>query len=681
VITAKLLVIILILPYVSYIYLSESPYSAFSNAEHIVGDLTLRFYPDESIGVKLKAEGIQLDIEELDILKLRIRAEAEREHYKYVFNASLLISKVYEAIMNYSFSSNWIFEGSRDEIGFSSNISMFRAEGLNLTSVSKGRYIKVSRFLEVESNITISLSYMSMGINQTTVEGFIRTIPTIVRLLKMLIDASSEGALSLGLQLEYYTTEHDRCILYLSSKLSGSLIGLRKLLESDIELPIVCDNPGWMQVRRSAAWDTALRLFFETIDKASELRYAWITSGWIHCKTENGLVNVSGILDFSGDIDRYATEIMWATSYLIRDLQEYSILLKILKYPTKISIKNLDIDLNLWNNTLNVYISGVKLADIDPYNMLRIVSDLSRKIPMDKFTLSLEGSSNSTSMVELSMPDLFENISKPMKIEGKHRIIWMFRNLDSIDRVVLRKVKNTIGVSDLTFYESRCKLDGKLYILKIYTNSTLLSDPILRSDSLTLTLKGTGRCTEAFNISIPNSLIGGIIACASDGEVYMKPRISRSLDECWVYLSYLPNFGSIDIIWGEPEFRIESDKNDVSIGDEVKITGVLRIHKVGLRGENITLIVDGEPISEIQVTGNGTFSYSFKAVKNGALDIWARYSSQDLIYETEKIRVSVSEYRFPYIAIVTAAVAAASLTTILVLYKRRSPYLPFLKRF
>jgi hypothetical protein len=65
----------------------------------------------------------------------------------------------------------------------------------------------------------------------------------------------------------------------------------------------------------------------------------------------------------------------------------------------------------------------------------------------------------------------------------------MFRNIDSINRIVLHKVRNTVGVSDLTFYESRCRLDGKIYILKIYTNSTLLSDPILRPNSLMLILE------------------------------------------------------------------------------------------------------------------------------------------------------------------------------------------------
>jgi len=67
---------------------------------------------------------------------------------------------------------------------------------------------------------------------------------------------------------------------------------------------------------------------------------------------------------------RYATEIMRAASDLIRNLQNYSTLLKILKYAAKISIKSLDINLNLWNNTLNVCISWAKLADINPYNML-----------------------------------------------------------------------------------------------------------------------------------------------------------------------------------------------------------------------------------------------------------------------------------------------------------------------
>jgi hypothetical protein len=71
-----LLIIILILPYVSYIHLSGSPYSVSSTAEHIIGDLTLRFKPDESIRVRLKAEGIQLD-EELGILRPRIKSEAE----------------------------------------------------------------------------------------------------------------------------------------------------------------------------------------------------------------------------------------------------------------------------------------------------------------------------------------------------------------------------------------------------------------------------------------------------------------------------------------------------------------------------------------------------------------------------------------------------------------------------
>jgi hypothetical protein len=55
----------------------------------------------------------------------------------------------------------------------------------------------------------------------------------------------------------------------------------------------------------------------------------------------------------------------------------------------------------------------------------------------------------------------------------------MFRNIDSINRIVLHKVRNTVGVSDLTFYESRCRLDGKIYILKILhkLHATIRSNP------------------------------------------------------------------------------------------------------------------------------------------------------------------------------------------------------------
>jgi hypothetical protein len=85
-----------------------------------------------------------------------------------------------------------------------------------------------------------------MAVNQIMVKGVISTVPAIAKLLRMLIHASSGGALSLVLWLEHYTTEHDRCTLYFSSKLSGSLIELRKLLESGIEFPILCDIPGWV---------------------------------------------------------------------------------------------------------------------------------------------------------------------------------------------------------------------------------------------------------------------------------------------------------------------------------------------------------------------------------------------------------------------------------------------------
>ncbi|MEM2739287.1 MAG: hypothetical protein QXQ29_00585 [Candidatus Bathyarchaeia archaeon] len=672
----KLLTMLLILSYASYTHLPGSPYYYTSSSIDIVGDLTLRFYPDKSIGVRLKAEGIRLEIGELGGLRFRIKTETDEGCHRYMLNASLLSSKTYRMIANYSFNSNWIFKGSRDEVRFSFDISISRVDGVNITSTSIGKYVKVTRFFETLSNITISLSYASIGFNQTTVEGFIKILPTIESLYEALISISSKGELSLKLQFEHYTVEADRCILYFSSRFSGSLIGLRRLLESNIKLPILSDI---LESYGSPVWNIISKLYFDAVDKASELRYAWMKSGSIHYRMEDGLTNISGIFEFSGDVDRHATEILWTISNSIDDIRGCGVLTEILKYPTKISIKGLDVDIRLEGDTLDVYVSGVKLIDIDPYNLLRMLSDLSRRIPMNEFTLSLEGSSNSTMIVELSMPDIPDGISKPVKIEGRHRIVWVFRSLESIDKVELHSVRNLVGISDLTYYEYR--FDGKLYVLKIYTNSTLISDPILRSDSLTLTVRGGGRFIEAFNVSIPNSLPNGIVACISDNSTYMKPMVSKSLGEYWIYLSYPPSMRSIGIVWGEPEFRVEADREDLDIGDEVKMVGVLRIRGVGLKGENVTLIVDGEPIAEIPVTDDGTFTYSFKPIKPGVMDLWVRYSSQGLTYETGKIKITVSSYESPYITMITAAIATISLTTIFILHKRRPSYLRFLKRF
>lgn len=670
-----LLVALLILPYTSYLCLGSSYYTPTS-MENIVGDLTLRLYPDETIGIKLKVEGIHMNASWLDTLKLRVKSENEGNHYTYLLNASLLFSRNNCHPINYLLNSNWIFEGNRDEARFSFDISMLGVNGINLVSTNKGRYIKVTRFLENLSNTTISLNYVSIGLNQTTIEGFIKVVPTIANLYENLISVSSEGKFSLKLQLKNYTIEADRCILSISSKFSGSLVGFRKLLETNIELPILDEV---LKPYRGFTCGTILKLYFNVIDRASELRYAWIENGWAYCSMRNNTIDVSGVFKFSGDIDRHATEILWAMIDSIRDIPGYNILEEILRYPTKISIRNLDLDLEL-KDALNLSISGVKLMDIDPYNLLRILSDISHRTPMDGFTLSLEGSSNSTMMVELSIQDTTEGIGGPVRVEGKHRIIWIFKNIE-YDKVKLGRVENLIGIPDLTYYEYRYRSDGKSYILKIYTNSTLISDPILQSNSLKLTIQSGGKSIEAFNVSIPDKLLGDIIICLSDDDTYMKPIVSKSLDECWIYLSYTPNMRTIEIVWDKPEFKMEVSRRDANIGDEIRVVGVLRIRGVGLKGENVTLVIDGEPIVKVPVTDDGTFSYIFKPIKTGVMDLWACFSSQGLTYETEKIRIAVSSHRSPSIAIIAATIATVSLTTIFILYKRRSSYLPFLKRY
>lgn len=675
----RLLVVLLILSYISCPHISGSLHHYIpSSLEHTAGNLTLRFYPDETIGVRLEAEGIRLEVEGLSGLRLRIRSEDKEDYYRYILNASLLSSKTYGDPANYSLNSNWIFEGGRDEVRFSFDISISWINRVSIASTSIGRYVKVTRFFENLSNITVSLSYASIGLNQTMVEGFIRILPAVANLYEALISVSSGGELSLRLRFERYNIEADRCILHFSSRFSGSLTGFRRLLESGREFPLLGDI---LETYKLPVWGIISRLFFDAIDRASELRCAWMRRGVIHCRGRDGLIDVSGIFEVSGDVDRHITEILWAVSDSIGDIQGYRILTEILKYPTKISVRGLDTSFKLENGTLNIYVSGVKLVDVDAYNLLRMLSYLSRRIPMSGFTLSLEGSSNTTTVVELSMPSIPEGVGKPMKIEGRHRIVWVFDNIESIDKVELHRVRNLVGISDLTYYEYRYQFDGKLYVLKIYTNSTLIADPILLSSSLQLTVRSSMGCIEAFNVSIPDSLLDGIVACISNNSMYMKPIVSKCPGEYWIYLSYPPSMRCMEIVWGEPEFGVDVDRGEVAIDDEVKVTGMLCIRGVGLRGEKVTLIVDGEPMAEIPVADNGTFTYSFKPVKAGVMDLWVRYSSQGLTYETEKIRITVSEHRFPSTIAIATAIATVSLTAIFILHKRRLFYLPFLKRF
>ncbi|MBS7642545.1 hypothetical protein KEJ40_05220 [Candidatus Bathyarchaeota archaeon] len=378
-------------------------------------------------------------------------------------------------------------------------------------------------------------------------------------------------------------------------------------------------------------------------------------------------------------MDRCITEILWLTSWIRGSTRHYGILTDILGYPTKISIRSLEVDFKLEEGYLSMYVSGVRLMDLDPYNLLRILSVYSYITPMDGMTLTLEGSSNYTMMVELAVPDASDGMSKPIRVDGRHRIVWTFRNLESIDRVELHIVKNPFGISDLTYYEYRYRDRGCLYVLKIYTNSTLISDPIIRSDSILLTIRGGGRCSEASNISIPRDLADGIFVCLLNGSMYLKPIVSKHMDEYWSYIYYPPSVYSIEILWGKPEFKLEADSQDVAIGGEVGLKGILRIHNVGLSGENVTLIVNGEPIADITVKEDGSFSYRFKPTRTGVAYIWARYSSQGLTYETERIRVTVSEYNLPSIIVITITAAALSLATIFILHKRGYISTAFLK--
>lgn len=674
----RIILISLILVYANSTYLSSSRYisSLPDYSVKLVGDLTFRFYPDGSIGVKIRAEGNRSSIDGLDRLRFSIRSEAEDSCYRCMIDALLVFARDFTPSINHTLDLECRFEGGRDELRFLLSIDLLRGDGLNITTRGVGRYVKITRFFEIHFDTTVSLTYTFIGLDRAMVEGLIRIIPTMMNLYEAIVSISSERMLSLKTQLKDYGIGSEVCILYLSSEISGSLKGLRKFLESNLDIPIL---DVVLKGLRYPILKNTLDLYFYAIDKASELRCAWINTGWIHCRSSNGVTSISGYFEFYGDMDRCITEILWLISWIRGSVRYYGILTDILGYPTKISIRSLEADFKLEEGYLSMYVSGAKLTDLDPYNLLRILSAYSFITPMDGVTLTLEGSSNYTMMVELAVPDVSDGMSKPIRVDGRHRIVWVFRNLGSIDRVELRIVENPFGISDLTYYEYRYQDMGYLHVLKIYTNSTLLSDPVVRTGSISLTIRGGGRFSEASNISIPCDLVDGILVCLLNGSVYLKPIVSKHPDEYWSYIYYPPSVYSIEIVWGRPEFKLEADSQNVAIGNEVVLKGILRIHGVGLSRENVTLIVDGEPIADITVREDGSFSYRFKPARIGVAYIWARYSSQGLTYETERIRITVSGYNLPSIIVIAVTAATLSLATIFILHKRGYLSIPFLK--
>lgn len=662
---------------------------AFPSAE---GTLTLRIYPDDFIEFNLD---VTSDLGEAKIREASFNLTSTPSDGKTLYEVEGLLNlpvkpQTAEPQVKAEITLHSEVRGDRDYERWFSNLTLAIPETLNLTVSSTMANFKVERRVDIQCKVEADLRYQTLNLSKTDLTGLLKLWPILRGLLEGMVEASSGGELTFMVNLTDYRIGDDVCSLEFEVDVSGRLLrGLRNMVEAELSIPSL---PGVPREGIGNLTETLPKkqmvAYLDLLDSLSEVRYSWIESGTLDFKLDlrKGESQVKARLLVAGDIDRQATESMWLLAKFLREnlavnlTPPYDRLAVIffdrLGYPANYRVSDLSVNLkyNPSSNKIHLSISGVKARFSHPAKILECLSIASEYIPDDRLLLALEGSSNSTTMVKVSIPgELSDLVAPPLKVEDQHRIVWRFRSLGPIERVEIAKEKNTVGVSGLRYRQIQAYVDGKLYFIQLYTNSTLISEPTVAKDFIEMKVSGRRGSTGAFNMSIPLDMVDGVIVCSVDG-VYSKPKVALSEELYWIYLSYTHSGRVIRVAWGPPEFTVEPVKPKIQTGEEVAVRGAVYVRGLPLTGETVSILLDGQPVAETVLDDKGEFKFQIKIEEPGLHRLTVSYSFLTESYTSSPVEFEAAPpwYQTPTFTAVVVASILVAVAAAVALSKRKT---------
>jgi len=579
--------------------------------------------------------------------------------------------------------------GSRDEVSWqtSLNFSLPETVEIEATLIYYGNLTAGDSSLNVTA--TVTLYYQALNITKDQIQDFVDFWPMFKAFIEPAINIASEGLIRFEIDLEDPVIGDENATLTVLIRVSGKFIeGFEKMMENlqGMFIPGIQPEPLPEENRH------ILGNLSDMIKELTEIRYAWMTKfeGGLSWMPEEHRLLFSGHINYTGDLERQCKEaltvilekLLKILPHLEGDgsvgkppatehMEQYLENLINLVTTSEFNVDWFSFSLKIEENYLRIEVSGIRVKPVQ--KILGFLGFVSGITPMENLTFIVQGSSDAEYMVEVEVPPEFAaEIAGPRRVEGRHRVIWGFRNLGAIEKLRFSRKPNVVGVIGFNYIEVEKTVNGVKHAVEIYTNSTVINASLL-DNKLFIEVSGLEGLKGALNVTIPKSLVEGMIIVLIDGEM-VEPKISYSGEEYSVYINYTHSLRQIEIMWAEPLLTITTDQNEANVGEEIEFSGILTLLEMPLAGETVWIMVDDSKAAESVTDSNGAYSVKLSFDVEGEHTVKAVYLFADQTFESDSLtlKIILPWYKNPYIigGIVAVVVVIAVLTLILLRRKR-----------
>lgn len=332
-------------------------------------------------------------------------------------------------------------------------------------------------------------------------------------------------------------------------------------------------------------------------------------------------VEFTGLIE--GDLDR---EVNAVKNAYLRYLEEsmpqlsYGALgqLKEFLLPTNVSLGNLHASFEYRSSeasqSFSFTIEGLAFQPPKPEDMLPFLEEASFETPMPSFNLTLEGGSDEEQMVEIQVP---ETVAPPLEADP-YRAVWAFANLTELHEVMFKVKPNTWGVTDFHLQAETAVIAGAPQPIAFVTNSTILDEPEVTEDHISLRVEGPSGTRGALNITMP--AMNGVILATVNG-LRVEPQVASNGTHYFVYLQYGQSVDTIQVVWPAPTATLELSQAKVETGQSLTLTGSLTAAGEPLASRVLRVMVDGQPVGTVVTDAQGSYSYSTSFDRAGSYEL------------------------------------------------------------
>lgn len=655
------------------------------------GVVMLKIYPDDSVGISgtfkaglKRAEGnVSIPRICMNMTSRPVDGGVERRVSGFVKMPEISDPKVEEALEKMVLDIVAKGSGDENETRWHASMNFSIPETVDVTAELNSYRNVAEKYSDINITLKLTLYYEALNMTKSDVRDLVVAWPILRGFIEVAVIQASDELIDLSIELEDYTIGSDSATILFKARVSGNLIeGLRRFLEKPITPPTPVTPQAPMPELPKEARES-LEAFLSML----ESRYAWVEDVEFNMtwNREERTFVFGGYALYGGDLgEQY--KMTWATLLRIQlelmartgesDFQKLIISTYSLVMDSTFDVDELtmSMDVNPDEGYSMVKTSGLRIKPKSIPDLLRAVSLASDVLPSRQLTLVIQGSSDAKEMVEVEIPLAAERyMAEPTAVAGKYRIEWRFERLGAIDRLRLVKRPNTIGIVDFNYVEVKKTVDGVEYVAGIFTNSSLVEAPKFTDDGLEMTVSGAEGTLGALNVSIPKALVDGVIVILLDGEL-VKPSVKLVDDRYVVYATYGHSLKKLEVAWSPPDIEITVDRNEVNVGEEVEVSGTLRVLGKPMAGENVSIIIDGVKSAETATDEEGRFTARLKLEKEGEYTVKAVYYFVDQSFESDGavVRVVLAWYQNPVILGGMAAAVAVAIAVIVILSRRRS---------